>query len=82
MNPMTWGMVLSLVEKYGPSILALAEKLWQLAASGGAPTQADWDALGMIAAQTANSQMKDALIRAGIDLNSPQAVALLDLTKV
>lgn len=59
--------------------LAVAEKLWQLAMAGGAPTQADWDTLKALGAITARDQMVAALNRALIPLDSPQAVALLAL---
>lgn len=75
---MTWLFWVSLVEKVG---LPLAEKLWTLAASGGVPTPEQWAELRALQAQTAESQARAALARAGVDLNDPKARALLELTK-
>jgi len=73
-----WATLIPLISRYG---LPLAEKLWHLFNSGGAPTQADWDELRKLGDQTATSQLTDALLRAGIDPNSDAAKALLALTK-
>jgi hypothetical protein len=59
--------------------LPAAIKLWELFKQGGEPTQADIDALKVFGSKTPRSQMIEALQRAGIDLNSPQAQALLAL---
>ena len=59
--------------------IPLAEKIWQMSQKDSV-TQADWDELKKLAAQSARSQMTDALVAAGIDLTSPQAIALLNLT--
>ena len=76
---MGWATLIPIILQYG---VPLAEKLWQLASSGKDPAQADWDALKALTNQTALSQMQDALTRAGIPLDSPQAVALLALVKL
>lgn len=73
---MNWATLIPLIISQG---LPLAEKLWQLFKAGGEPTQADWDALKALSQETARSQMIKALQRAGIALDSPQAVALLAL---
>lgn len=75
---MGWAQIIQLIINYG---LPFAERIWQLSTSTAAPTQADWDALKALAAQTPLTQLQDALTRAGIPLDSPQAVALLALLK-
>lgn len=75
---MNWLVWVSLIDKYG---LPLAQKLWKLTQSGAAPTEKDWDELVALGAQTATSQMTAAMVRAGIDLNSEHAKAVLALTK-
>ncbi len=73
---MSWALLIPLIVQYG---LPLAESLWQKWSTGTAPTQADWDQLKALAAQTPLTQMTDALTRAGIPLTDPHAVALLAL---
>lgn len=74
---MTWAALLPLILEYG---IPVAEKLWALAATNSVPTQADWDTLRSLGAQTARTQMMGALVRAGIDPASPQGKALLALS--
>jgi len=73
---MNWTVLIPIILQYG---VPFAEKIWTLFSSGKAPSQADWDELKKLAAQTATTQMTDALVRAGIDLNSDTAKALLAL---
>ena len=73
---MNWATIASIIAQYG---IPLAEKLWQKWASGSDPTQADWDELKALGAQTMRSQMLLALGRAGIDPASDQGKALLAL---
>lgn len=75
---MGWATLVPLILNYG---LPFAEKLWTLWSAQTVPTQADWDALRALAAQTPLSQMQAALQRAGIPLDDPRAVALLALIK-
>lgn len=75
---MSWAILIPLITQYG---LPFVQHLWSLFQNGTPPTEADWAELRKLAAQTANSQMVDALTRAGIPLDSPQAMALLGLTK-
>jgi len=73
-----WAMLIPLIIQYG---LPFAEKIWVLWSSKTDPTQADWDSLKALAAQTPVTQMQAALMRAGIPLDDPRAVALLALVK-
>jgi len=74
---MNWPMLIPLIVRYG---VPFAEKMWNLFTKGGVPTEADWAELRALSDQTAKSQMTDALIRAGIPLDSDEAKALLALT--
>lgn len=73
---MTWASLIPLIVQYG---LPYAEKLWSLWTSNTAPNQADFDALRSLASQTAQDRMKANLQAAGIALDSPQAIALINL---
>ena len=69
-----WPTLIPIIAQYG---IPLAEALWRKWTSGAAPTQADWDELRALGAKTMRSQMVDALTRAGIALDSAQAIELL-----
>lgn len=73
---MSWIQLIPLIATYG---IPIVEKLWALAQTNTAPSQADWDALKALTTQTAKQQMALALARNGIDPLSPQGVALLAL---
>lgn len=73
---MPWATLIPLILQYG---LPLAEHLFQKWNSTEPVTQADIDALKALAAQTPQTQMRDALARAGVALDSPQAKQLLAL---
>jgi hypothetical protein len=73
---MNWAMLIPVIVKYG---VPFAEKMWTLFSAGGVPTAADWAELKRLSNQTANTQMTDALTRAGIALDSDEAKALLAL---
>jgi hypothetical protein len=55
--------------------------VYQKWASGSVPTQADFDSLRALASQSASDRMMAALVKAGIPLDSPQAVTLLSLAQ-
>jgi hypothetical protein len=74
---MNWAILIPIIAQYG---LPLAESLFQKWSAGAVPTQADFDQLRALAAQTASDRMKLALARAGIPLDDPKALALLALT--
>jgi len=59
----------------------LASKLIDKIQTGQDVTPADWEVLKGLASQTAQDHMKAQLTAAGIALDSPQAIALLNLTK-
>ncbi len=71
---MPWATLIPIIAQFG---LPFAEKIWTLWASGNNPTAQDWLDLKALAQQTALSQMKAALARAGIPETDPHAVALL-----
>jgi hypothetical protein len=73
---MGWDVLISLVLTQG---LPLAMKLYEKWGSKEPVTQADIDELKALGEKTPQSQMRDALARAGIDLNSEKAKALLGL---
>lgn len=76
---MGWPEIITLIGRWGPTGVDLAQKLWEKWSSGKPPTAADFDELRALANKTPRSQMEDALVRAGIPLDSPQAVSLLAL---
>ena len=71
---MNWATIAALVLQYGlPFVDKLVEK-W----SNNTPVTVDeWNSLKALAQNTALSQMKAALARAGIPETDPRAVALL-----
>ena len=73
---MNWLLLAQLIAQYG---IPVAEKLWSLWTTGSVPTQADWDNLKQMASVNAKAQMTAALVRNGVDPNSPQGQALLAL---
>ena len=74
---MDWATLVTLIISQG---IPVAEKLWQLWSKNAAPTQADWDALLVLGKTVARQRMLEALVRNGIDPNSPQGQQLLALT--
>lgn len=73
---MPWTTIAQLIIQVGYPV---AQAIWQKAESGAQATQADWDALNAMTKQTAVDRMKAQLVAAGIDLASPQAIAMLAL---
>lgn len=71
---MNWAALIPIIATQG---LAIAEKLWQLALAGNPPTHADWDALKETAKVRAVNLMRQAILNAGIDLESDEAKQLL-----
>ena len=74
---MTADVIIQLILQLG---IPIAEQVWKMFQSPAGPTQADWDALKALSANTARTRMLDALKANGIDPASPQGVALLALT--
>lgn len=58
-----------------------ALELWKMMQAGGAPTAEQLAALEKLSRNNAHSKLTDALIANGIDLTSPQALALLAMSK-
>jgi hypothetical protein len=52
-----WLALIPIIAQYG---LPLAERLWALAASKAEPTQADWDALKVLAAKSSADYLAEA----------------------
>ena len=75
---MGWEVLIPIIAQYG---FGVAERLWQLWSTKSAPTAEDWAVLNKLAAETAHTRMVDALTRAGIALDDPKAIALLELVK-
>jgi hypothetical protein len=75
---MNWALLVQLIAQYG---LPFAESVYKKWASGAMPTQADFDELRALGSQTASDRMKLALAKAGIPLDSPQAVAMLAMAQ-
>lgn len=73
---MSWSQLIAIIAQYG---LPLAESLFKKWSTGSVPTQADFDELRALASQTASDRLKAALVRAGIPLDDPKAIALLAL---
>lgn len=73
---MNWIALIPIIAQYG---IPIAEKLWQLWSSNSSPTQADWDALKALGLTTRRQDMIAAMLRNGIDPQSPQGQALLAL---
>lgn len=74
---MSAALIIQTILQFG---VPFAEQLWKMfSPSTPAPTQADWDALKALAANTAKSRMADGLKANGIDPASPQGIALLAL---
>ena len=69
-----WQILIPVITQYG---LPFAQKIWEKWTSGANPTPQDWADLTAMSQQTALSQMKSALARAGIPETDPHAVALL-----
>lgn len=75
---MTWAALIPLIVQYGlPLALKLAEK-WE---SKDAVTPEELKELQTLAAQTPETQLRDALLRNGIDPASEKGVSLLNLVK-
>lgn len=75
---MGWEALIPIIAQYG---IPLAESIWQKATSGAVPTQADWDELNARASVTASDAAKQAITNAGLALDDPKAIAILNLIK-
>ena len=73
---MGWDLLIPLIIGQG---LNVAEAIWTKWNSKQEVTAQDWADLKALAAQDASARMREALIRNGLDLNDPKAIALLAL---
>jgi hypothetical protein len=74
-------LILQLLTTFGPPAVTLIDGLitkWQ---TSGVVTPEEWAAISASLKLSATDHMTSQLKAAGIDLSSPQAVALLALTK-
>lgn len=70
MDPITWSVAAGLLLKYGPEVVSFIIAKWN---AKGIVTLEEWQELMALANKTPESQLADALERAGIDANSDQA---------
>lgn len=71
---MDWIQLAQLIIQVG---LPVAEQIWKNATSGKEPTQADWDVLMALSAETPKSRILAAAARAGLAPDDPKVLALL-----
>lgn len=76
---MSWAMLAQLLIQFGPSAFALATKLVEKWGSADPVTAADIDELKKLGQRSSRDAVVESLVRAGIPLDSPQAVAMLAL---
>lgn len=76
---MSWAMIAELMIKFGPSAFDLAKKLVEKWNSPDPVTMADIVELEKLGKRSARDAAIEALVRAGVALDSPQAVAILAL---
>lgn len=75
---MNWIFWLSLIEKVG---FPLADKLWTMFQTGGTPTPEQWAELRKLQQQTPETQMRDALLRAGLNPDDPANAHLMAMAR-
>lgn len=73
---MGWDVLIPLIVKYG---LPVAEALYKKWSSGTAPTEADFTELRSLLEVKAVDKVKEQLVKAGVPLDSPAAIALIDM---
>jgi hypothetical protein len=74
MEPLSWGAVAGLMLKYGPEVADFIVRKWN---ARGTVTLQEWESLQALANKTPESQVRDALARAGIPENDPRALEIL-----
>lgn len=74
MEPLTWGMAASLLIKYGPEVADFIVKKWNARGEVSLP---EWQELMVLANKTPNSQLLDAVARAGIPLDNEHVKNLM-----
>ena len=74
-------IIIQLLAQFGPPAVTVIDGLitkWQ---NNGVVTADEWAALSLLLKQSAADHMTSQLVKAGIPLTDPHAVALLALTK-
>lgn len=74
MEPITWSLVAGLLIKYGPEVADFIVRKWN---SSGVVTLEEWEELKALSDKTPESQLRDALARAGISDSDPRAQAII-----
>jgi hypothetical protein len=74
-------LIILLLTTFGQPAIQLIDSLIEKYKTNGVVTTDEWAALSASLKTTAQDHMKAQLTAAGIDLNSPQAQALLALSK-
>jgi uncharacterized protein (UPF0297 family) len=74
---MSWNLLISLMAQFGPAAFDLAKKLIEKWNSSDPVTLIDIEELRSLGRRTSRDALVESLVRAGIPLDSPQAVALL-----
>lgn len=76
---MSWNVLIQLLVQFGPSAFELAKKLIEKWNSNDPVTAAEIDELKKLGTRTSRDALIEGLIKAGVALDSPQAIALLAL---
>lgn len=76
---MTWQIFIQLLVQFGPAAFDLAKKLIDKWNSTDPVTQADIDELKKLGTRSSRDALIEGLAKAGVALDSPQAIALLAL---
>ena len=74
-------LIIQLITTFGPGAVKLISTLIAKFEANGTVTAAEWAALEADLKLTAADHMKSQLAASGIDINSPEATALLAMTK-
>lgn len=75
---MEWEALIPLIAQVG---IPLAEKIWQKAVSGKDVTQADWDELNAIEAETPQTHLEAIRVALSLAADDPKITALAQLIK-
>lgn len=81
MDPATISIVIGLLVKYGPEVAQKAHDIYENIRNGKPTTPEQLQELLTLTAKTAQSQMSDALARAGVDPNSVAGQNFIALSK-
>lgn len=79
---MPWSTLIALLVQFGPKAFDLAQKLIEKWNSTDPVTAADIEELKKLGQRSSRDAVVEALVRANIPLDSPQAVAMLALVPV